>query len=69
MCIPLHPFQSGRPHRIDALDRALAHITAHAGVWLATGAEIADWYYASPLRACRRPPRRAAGAATAERAA
>ena len=47
MCIPLHPFQSGRPHRVDALDRALAHITAHAGVWLATGAEIADWYYAS----------------------
>ena len=47
MCIPLHPFQSGRPHRVDALDRALAHITGHAGVWLATGAEIADWYYAS----------------------
>ena len=47
MCIPLHPFQSGRPHRLDPLDRALAHIKAHPAVWLATGAEIADWYYAS----------------------
>ena len=47
MCIPLHPFQSGRPHRVDPLDRALAHIKAHPGVWLATGREIADWYYAS----------------------
>ncbi len=47
MCIPLHPFQSGRPHRVDPLDRALEHIKAHPGVWLATGAEIADWYYAS----------------------
>jgi peptidoglycan/xylan/chitin deacetylase (PgdA/CDA1 family) len=47
MCIPLHPFQSGRPHRIDPLDRALAHIKAHPDVWLATGSEIADWYYAT----------------------
>ena len=62
MCIPLHPFQSGRPHRVDALDRALAHITAHSAVWLATGAEIADWYYAPPLRAYGRPSRRAPAA-------
>ena len=47
MCIPLHPFQSGRPHRVDPLDRALAHIKAHPGIWLATGKEIADWYFAS----------------------
>jgi allantoinase len=46
MCVPLHPFLSGQPHRLGALDRALAHITAHPEVWLATGAEIADWYYA-----------------------
>jgi allantoinase len=44
MCIPLHPFQSGRPHRVEPLERALAHITSHDRVWLATGAEIADWY-------------------------
>ena len=46
MCIPLHPFQSGRPHRLGALDQALAHITAHSQVWLATGSEIAAWYQA-----------------------
>ncbi len=46
MCVPLHPFLSGQPYRLDALDRALAHITEHTGVWLATGSEIADWYYA-----------------------
>jgi peptidoglycan/xylan/chitin deacetylase (PgdA/CDA1 family) len=46
MCIPLHPFLSGQPHRLDALDRALAHIVGHPHVWCATGSEIADWYYA-----------------------
>jgi len=46
MCIPLHPFLSGHPHRLGALDRALAHIVKTGGVWPATGAEIADWYYA-----------------------
>jgi peptidoglycan/xylan/chitin deacetylase (PgdA/CDA1 family) len=46
MCVPLHPFLSGQPHRLAALSDALAHIVAHDRVWLATGAEIADWYYA-----------------------
>jgi hypothetical protein len=46
MCIPLHPFLSGQPHRLGALDGALAHIVSHPGVWRATGSEIADWYYA-----------------------
>lgn len=40
MCIALHPYLIGVPHRIDSLDRALAYITGHAGVWRATGAEI-----------------------------
>ncbi|MDH3667824.1 MAG: polysaccharide deacetylase family protein [Paracoccaceae bacterium] len=44
VCIALHPFIMGQPHRIRALERALAHIVAHDGVWLATGSEIADWY-------------------------
>lgn len=42
MAIALHPYLTGVPHRIDALDAALAHIRAHEGVWLATGTEIAD---------------------------
>lgn len=45
MALPLHPFIMGLPFRIKYLDDALEYICAHEGVWLATGAEIADWYY------------------------
>jgi len=31
----------GQPYRIRALERVLAHVLAYAGVWSATGAEIA----------------------------
>lgn len=41
MAIALHPYLSGVPHRIDALDEALAYICGHDRVWLATGSEIA----------------------------
>ena len=41
MAIALHPYITGFPHRIGALDRALAYICKHENVWLATGAEIA----------------------------
>jgi peptidoglycan/xylan/chitin deacetylase (PgdA/CDA1 family) len=44
VCIALHPFIMGQPHRIRALERMLTHIVRHDGVWLATGAQIADWY-------------------------
>lgn len=47
MAICLHPFMIGMPHRIDSLDRALAHIASHSGVWFATGAQIARHYLAS----------------------
>jgi len=40
--IALHPYISGVPHRIGALDAALEHICKHDDVWLATGAEIAE---------------------------
>jgi peptidoglycan/xylan/chitin deacetylase (PgdA/CDA1 family) len=40
--ISLHPFIVGVPHRIGALERALAYICGHDGVWRATGSEIAD---------------------------
>jgi peptidoglycan/xylan/chitin deacetylase (PgdA/CDA1 family) len=42
--IPIHPFLTGSPQRIDAFDRALAHMRSHDGVWLATGSEIVDAY-------------------------
>jgi hypothetical protein len=44
MAIPLHPFLVGHPFRLKYLDRALAHIAGHEGVWLTTSDEIADWY-------------------------
>ena len=39
--VSLHPYIIGVPHRIGALDRILAHVRGHDGVWLATGGEIA----------------------------
>jgi len=45
LSIALHPYLSGRPHRSLWLDKALQYITRHDGVWLATGGEIADWYF------------------------
>ena len=44
MAICLHPFLIGHPHRIGALERALEHISRFAGVWKATGEEIARHY-------------------------
>jgi allantoinase len=46
MAIALHPYLTGVPHRIDALDAALAHICKHDKVWLATGSEIVQAYKA-----------------------
>ena len=44
LCMPLHPFVVGQPHRIAALYDVLQHVTSHKDVWLATAGEIADWY-------------------------
>lgn len=45
LCMPLHPFVIGQPHRIHTLNDVLQHVTAHEDVWLTTAGEIADWYY------------------------
>lgn len=45
MCIPLHPYIMGQPHRIKYVEDVLDHITRHDGVWMATGSEVAEWYY------------------------
>ena len=47
MAISVHPFVIGVPHRIGALDSALAYILRQEGVWRATGSEIIDHYLAS----------------------
>jgi allantoinase len=46
MCIPLHPWLIGLPHRIREFDETLRYITRHDKVWMATGREIAQWYMA-----------------------
>jgi peptidoglycan/xylan/chitin deacetylase (PgdA/CDA1 family) len=46
MCIALHPYVSGRPHRAKYLDEALTYIKSHDAVWYTTGDEIAEYYLA-----------------------
>ncbi len=46
MHIALHPYLTGMPYRIGALDAALKYICKHRGVWKATGLEIARHYRA-----------------------
>jgi allantoinase len=45
VCMPLHPYVVGQPHRISALYDVLRHVTGHKDVWFATAREIAEWYY------------------------
>jgi allantoinase len=44
MGVPLYPMISGQPLRIRYLERAIAHMKEHQGVWFATGSEIIDAY-------------------------
>ena len=45
MCVALHPYWVGQPHRLKPIEDALAYVMDHDGVWQATGEEMADWYY------------------------
>ena len=47
MCIALHPYRIGQPHRIKYLDQVLDYITSHDGVWQTTADEIAEYYLAN----------------------
>ena len=44
MCIALHPFLIGQPHRVRYLDEILGYIMSHEGVWQSTADEIAQYY-------------------------
>ena len=44
VCLVLHPFAIGQPHRIRYLDRILQHIRDHSDVWVATASQIVDHY-------------------------
>ena len=47
MCIALHPFLIGQPHRIKYLDDILSYIMGHDRVWQTTADEIAEYYIAN----------------------
>jgi allantoinase len=49
MCIALHPYMMGAPHRLKHLDRALSYIRKHKDAWVCTAEEILDWYVANGL--------------------
>ncbi|HSU04144.1 MAG TPA: polysaccharide deacetylase family protein [Acetobacteraceae bacterium] len=51
MCIALHPYWVGQPHRLRAFRGAMEYILSHPGVWLATAGEITDWFVAQHLPA------------------
>ena len=44
MCIALHPYWIGQPHRVKYLDEALDYILSHDGVWKTTADDIAEYY-------------------------
>jgi peptidoglycan-N-acetylglucosamine deacetylase len=47
----LHPQHAGFGHRLELLDRFLAHMTSRPGVWVATGSQIAaHWEQHFPAR-------------------
>jgi allantoinase len=50
MAISLHPWITGQPYRIGALEEALEHIMSHRGVWPATGSQILDAWRQSTSR-------------------
>lgn len=44
MCLPLHPWMIGYPHRCGPLAEAIEYVLGHDGVWHATAREIAGHY-------------------------
>ncbi len=42
MCLALHPYMMGAPHRLKHLDRALSYIRKHKDAWVCTAEEILD---------------------------
>jgi peptidoglycan/xylan/chitin deacetylase (PgdA/CDA1 family) len=47
MCVAIHPYISGVPHRIAALEALFEDLAARPEVAFMQGREIADWYLAS----------------------
>ncbi|WP_375285741.1 polysaccharide deacetylase family protein [Sphingomonas sp.] len=47
MCIPLHAYLIGQPHRIAAFEEALRHIAADGRAWITRSGDIADHFLAN----------------------
>ena len=47
MCVPLHAYLIGQPHRIGPFEEALAHIAADPRCWKARAGEIVDHWRAA----------------------
>ena len=46
MCIPLHSYLIGQPHRIGPFEEVLRHIAADGRAWITRAGDIAEHYYA-----------------------
>ena len=44
MCLALHPYLIGQPHRARYLDEILSYVMGHDGVWQTTADDIAEYY-------------------------
>jgi len=44
MCIPLHAYLIGQPHRIGAFEEVLRHIAADGRAWITRSGDIADFF-------------------------
>lgn len=49
MCIPLHSYLIGQPHRIGPFEEVLRHIAADGRAWISRSGDIADHYFANCL--------------------
>lgn len=48
MCVSVHPFLSGVPHRIKYFEEALAYLAQQPDVLFWTGEQILEWYDSQP---------------------
>ena len=46
MCIPLHAYLIGQPHRIGPFESVLRHIAADGRAWITRSGDIADHFLA-----------------------
>jgi allantoinase len=47
MCIPVHSYLIGQPHRIGAFEEVLRHIAADRRAWITRSGDIADHFLAN----------------------